>query len=230
MMNRMKVLLGAAGFAVAAAVWAAVSVRVQANFVAEGDFHSAEIGSPPPKPWQCSKNTGQTRVAVETPPGRPEGERWVRLVDDSEKENANIRQGFAPVTNGWFQARVICQREGGRLFFNFGSGSAAKPEERAFQLVIEADGSLVVRGEKRARTSLQIKSGQTYVVRCDFETVKDGGWRRVVAELIEEGAERVSRAETGTAAVLPVRALRVTSTGPDTGVDYFVTDLSLVGR
>lgn len=218
------------GLMIASIAWAGVVVHEQKNLIVEGNFHSGTPGEPPPKPWQCSKGREKIRVALETPAGRSEAERWVRLVDDSDKENANIRQTFPAVTNGQFQARVIANKDGGRLFFNLGSGTASKPEERAVQLIIESDGSLVARGVQKPKTSMQIKTGEVYLVRCDFERIKDGKAIRVAAELIEETTQRQSRVETESEIALAITAARVTSTGPDTGADYYVTDLSLVGR
>jgi hypothetical protein len=229
MMNGMKALM-VAGLTIASAAWPAVMVREQANSIVEGSFSSGKTGAPPPKPWQCSKSAEAVRVTVETPAGRAETERWVRLVDDSDKLNANIRQTFSPVNSGRFQARVIANKEGGRLFFHLGSGSASKPEERAVQLIIETDGSLVARGEKKVKTSMQIKTGEVYVVRCDFEPVKEGRALRVAAELVEEGSQRSGRVETEVETPPAITTLRLTTTGPDTGADYHVTDLSLVGR
>ena len=167
---------------------------------------------------------------VETTPGRPDAERWVRLVDDSNKENANIRQTFVPITSGRFQARLISNKEGGRLFINLGSGSAAKPEERAVQLFIDSDGSLAVRAENKPKTAMQIKPGETYLVRCDFEPVKDSKVLRVTAELVEEKSQIASRVETEVKMPMAITTVRVTSSGPDDGVDYYVTDLSLTSR
>ncbi len=229
-MCRMKTVIGLAGLVIATTAGAGVTVREPVNSIAEGNFASGKPGGPPPKPWQCSKSSDAVRVSIETPADRGESERWVRLVDDSDRQNANLRQAFAPVSGGRFQARVICRKEGGRLFFNFGSGSASKPEERAFQLVIEADGSLVARGEKKAKTSMRIAAGEVYLVWCDFEPVGDGKALRVTAGLTEERTQRESRAEVEVATAMAVSAVRVTSTGPDTGVDYFVTDLSLAAR
>src|SRR5712671_1917415 len=187
----MKTLINLAAMMISTLAWPAVVVKESpvaptANSLSESNFSSGTIGAPPPKPWQCSKSAEKVRVTVETPAGRPEGERWVRLVDDGDKENANIRQGFAPVLSGRFQVRLISSKDGGRLFFNLGSGSASKPEERAVQLSIDSDGSLVVRGEKKAKTTSQIKTGEVYLVRCDFEPIRDGKALRVVAELVEE--------------------------------------------
>jgi hypothetical protein len=221
---------------VSTTVWSAVEVHESTvaaqptNALSAADFSSAKIGAPPPKPWQCSKNTEKVRVTVETPAGRPEAERWVRLVDDSDKEPANIRQKFAPVPSGRFQVRLISNKDGGRLFVNLGSGAASKPEERAVQLGIDPDGSLLVRGEQKSKTSMQIKTGEVYLVRCDFEPIKDGKAIRVVAELVEEASQRQSRVETEVETQVVITALRVTSIGSDTGVDYYVTDLSLVSR
>ena len=229
-MKVMKIAMFLAGLMISSVAWPGVVVLEKVNSIREGNFNSGRIDGPPPKPWQCSKTTENARVAVETPRGRPDTERWVRLVDDSDKENANIRQSFAQVTSGEFQARLISNKEGGRLFFNLGSGSASKPEERAVQLIIESDGSLVVRGEKKAKTSTQIKSGEVYLIRCDFEQIKEGKALRVVAELIEESTQRRSRIETEVETQVAIAAVRATSTGPDTGVDYSVTDLSLVAQ
>lgn len=226
----MKALMIVAGLMIASVAWSGVVVHEQTNSISAGNFSSATIGGPPPKPWQCSKNAEKTRVAVETPPGRPAAERWVRLVDDTDKGNANIRQSFAPVTRGQFQVRLISNKDGGRLFFNLGSGAASKPEERAVQLSVDSDGSLTVRGEKTPKTSSQIKTGEVYLIRCDFEPIKDGKALRVVAELLEETSQRQSRVETESATPLAITAVRVTSTIPDTGADYYVTDLSLTGR
>ena len=229
-MNKMKTLMSVAGLMIASAAWSGVTVREQTNSIAEGSFGSGSVGWPPPKPWQSSKGTEAVRVTVETPPGRAGTERWVRLVDDSDKENANIRQAFAPISGGSFQARLISNRDGGRLFFNLGSGAASKPEERAVQLIIETDGSLVARGAKKAKTSMQVKTGEVFLVRCDFDRINDGKALRVEAELVEESTRRQSRVETEVATQMAISAVRVTSTGPDTGADYYVTDLSLVGR
>ena len=229
-MNPMKALTVAVGLSISTIAWPGVTVHEQPNLLAEGDFSSGKVGAPPPKPWQCAKASDSIHVTVETPPGRSESERWVRLVDDGDKGNANIRQSFGPVTNGQFRVRLISNKDGGRLFVNLGSGTASKPEERAVQLTFETDGSLVVRGEKKAKTSAQIKTGEVYLVRCEFEPVKDGKALRVAAELVEESSQRSSRAETEVETQLAVSALRVTTTGPDTGADYYVTDLSLVGR
>ncbi len=226
----MKTAMCLAGLMIASVSWAGVVVHEQTNSISEGNFGSGAIGGPPLKPWQCSKNTEKTRVAIETPAGRPETERWVRLVDGGDKENANIRQSFAPVPSGWFQVRLISNKDGGRLFFNLGSGAASKPEERPVQLSIDSDGSLVARGEQKPKTSMQIKTGEVYLVRCDFEPIKDGKILRVLAELIEENTQRQSRVETEVETQMVITAVRVTSTMPDTGVDYYVTDLSLVGR
>jgi hypothetical protein len=221
---------------IATVAWPAVVVHelpatgLQTNSISEGSFSLAGIGGPPPKPWHCSTNTEKVRVTVETPAGRPEPERWVRLVDDSDKENANIRQSFASVRSGRFQARLISNKDGGRLFFNLGSGSAARPEERAVQLGIDSDGLVVVQGKQKLKTSMQIKAGEVYLVRCGFELIKDGKALRVLAELVEENTQRQSRVETEVETQIVITAVRVTSTGPDTGVDYYVTDLSLTGR
>jgi len=232
----MKALMIVASLMISPVAWPAVTVHEttetgqQTNYISEGSFSLGKIGEPPPKPWQCSKSTEKVRVTVATPAGRPEAERWVRLVDDGDKENANVRQSFAPVLSGRFQARLISNKDGGRLSFNLGSGAASKPEERVVQLSIDADGSLVARGEQKPKTSIQIKAGKVYLVRCDFEPIKDGKAIRAVAELIEETSQRQSRVETEVATKLVITAVRVTSTGPDTGVDYYVTDLSLTGR
>lgn len=229
----MKALTIATGLIISTTAWSGVAVHEstapteQTNRIREGNFRSGTISGLPLSPWQCSKNTEATRVIVETPAGRPEAEKWVRLVDDSDKANANIRQNLAPITSGRFQARLILNKAGGRLFFNLGSGAAAKPEERAMQLSIESDGSLVVRGAQKSKTSMQIKSGEVYVVRCDFESIKDGKAIRVAAELVEETSQRQSRVETECDTPLVITTVRVTSTGPDTGADYYVTDLSL---
>jgi len=234
--NTMKALMSVAVLMVGTVAWPAVVVHElpspgqQTNSVSEGNFSSGRIDGPPPKPWQCSKNIENVRVTVETPAGRPDSERWVRLVDNNDKETANIRQSFAPVTSGRFQARLISNKNGGRLFFNLGSGAASKPEERAVQLSIDSDGSLVVRGEQKPKTSLQIRTGEVYLVRCDFEPVKDGKAIRVLAELVEESTQRQSRAETEIETQMAITTLRVTATRADTGVDYYVTDLSLTGR
>lgn len=200
------------------------------NTISEGNFGLGKIGGLPPKPWMCSKNTETVHVTVETPAGRPEAERWVRLVDNSDKENANIRQNVTPVTNGRFQARLISNKDGGRLYFNLGTGAASKPEERAMQLSIDADGSLVVRGDQKTKTSMRIKAGEVYLVRCDFEPIKDGTTLRVLAELIEEKTQRQGRLETEVMTQIVITAVRVTSTKIETGVDFFVTDLGLTGR
>jgi hypothetical protein len=219
-----------AGLMITSVAWPGVAVHEQTNSISEASFSSATIGGLPPKPWQCSKNTESVRVTVETPAGRPETEKWAHLVDDNDKGNANIRQSFAPVTSGRFQVRLISNKEGGRLSFNLGSGAAAKPEERAVQLSIESDGSLQLRGEKKVKTSSQVKTGAVYLVRCDFEPVKDGKALRVVAELIEEKTSSQSRVEAEIETQVAIATVRVTSTGPDTGVDFYVTDLSLMGR
>jgi len=231
-----KALMIVAGLMITTAAWPAVTVHEepatgqQTNYISEGGFTSGKIGEPPSKPWSYSTNAGPTRVTVETPAGRPENERWAHLVDNNDKAPANIRQSFGPVKSGRFQARVLSNKEGGRLFFNLGSGTAAKPEERAMQLSIEADGSLGVKGETKVKTAAQVKTGEVYLVRCDFEPVQDGKALRIVAELVEEKAQRPSRVETVVATQVAITTLRVTSTGPDTGVDYYVTDLSLTGR
>jgi hypothetical protein len=235
-MNTMKALMSVVALMIATVARPAVVVHdlpeaaQQTNSIREGSFSSGRIGGPPPKPWQCSKDTEKVRVTVETPAGRPEPERWVRLVDDSDEEGANIRQSFAPVRSGRFQARLISNKDGGRLFFNLGSGSASKPEERAVQLGIDSDGLLVARGEQRLKTSMQIKTGEVYLVRCDFEAIKGGKALRVLAELVEENTQRQSRVETEVETQMVITAVRVTSTRADTGVDYYVTDLSLTGR
>ena len=230
-MNVKKAAMCLAGLIMASVAWPGVVVLEETNSISEGNFSSGSIGGSPPKPWLCSKTTEKVRAVVETPAGRPEAERWVRLMDDSDKENANIRQSFAvEVRNGHFQARLISNKAGGRLFFNLGSGTASKPEERAMQLSIDSDGSLVARGAQKPKTSLRIKVGEVYLVRCDFELVKDGKALRIVAELVEETSQRRSRVETEADTPMAITAVRVTSTGPDTGADYFVTDLSLVGR
>ncbi len=228
-MNVIKTAMCLAGLMVVSVAWPGVVVHEQTNSISEGNFSSGTIGGPPPKPWQCSKNTDKVRVAVETPAGRPEAERWVRLVDDGDKENANIRQSFMPVTSGRFQVRLISNKDGGRLFFNLGRGAASKPEERPLQLSIDSDGSLVARGEQKPKTAMQVKTGEVYLVRCNFEPTKDGKTLRVVAELVEENTQRQSRAETEVETQMAITAVRVTSTMPDTGVDYYVTDLSLTG-
>lgn len=235
-MNTMKALMSVAALMIGTVAWPAVVVYEspatgqQTSSISEGNFSLGRIGGPPPKPWQCSKNTEKVRVTVETPAGRPEPERWVRLVDDSDKESANIRQSFAPVPSGRFQARLISNKDGGRLFFNLGSGTASKPEERAVQLSIDSDGSLVARGEQQLKTSMRIKAGEAYLVRCDFEAIKGGKALRVLAELVEENTQRQSRAEAEVETQMVITAVRVTSTRADTGVDYYVTDLSLTGR
>ncbi len=210
------------------AAWPAVVVHE--NIINEGNFSSGRIGGPPPKPWLYSRNVENVRVTIETPVGRPESERWVRLVDDNDQETANIRQSFAPVTNGLFQARLISNKDGGRLFFNLGSGAASKREERAVQLCIEADRSMVVRTEQKAKTVSQIKTGEVYSVSCGFEPVKNGRAVRVLVEVIEESAQNESHAETEIETPASITAVRVTSTKADTGVDYYVTDLSLTRR
>lgn len=113
---------------------------------------------------------------------------------------------------------------------NLGGGAASKPEERVVQLSIDSDGSLVVRGAQKSKTSMQIKAGEMYLVRCDFEPINDGKALRVTAELVEESTQRSSRAETEVETPMAITALRVTSLRADTGVDYYVTDLSLTGR
>ena len=235
-MNWTKTLICAAALIIGTVAWPAVVVQElpatgqQTNLISDGNFSSGRVGAPPPKPWQCPKSTEQTRVTVETPAGRPAPERWVRLVDDSDQENANIRQSFAPVRSVRFQARLISNRNGGRLFMNLGGGAASKPEERVVQLSIDSDGSLVVRGAQKSKTSMQIKAGEMYLVRCDFEPINDGKALRVTAELVEESTQRSSRAETEVETPMAITALRVTSLRADTGVDYYVTDLSLTGR
>lgn len=235
-MNTVKALMIVTGLIISTTAWSGVAVhestgaKEQMNRIREGNFSSSTIGGLPPSPWQYSKNTEATRVIVETPAGRPEAERWVRLVDDSDKANANIRQSLAPITSGRFQARLILNKDGGRLFFNLGSGAAAKPEERAMQLSIDSDGSLVVRGVRKPKTAAQIKAGEVYLVRCDFESIKEGKAIRVAAELVEESTQRLSRVETEVETQLSITAVRVTSSGPDTGVDYYVTDLSLTSQ
>jgi len=235
-MKTTRALLTVAGMLITSVALPAVTVHespasgLETNSISEGNFSSAKIGGPPPKPWQCSKSTEKVRAIVETPTNRPEGERWVRLVDDSDKETANIRQSFAPVTSGRFQVRLISGKAGGRLFFNLGSGNASKPEERAVQLSMDADGSLLARGEKKAKTAFQIKTGEVYLVRCDFEPIRDGKALRVVAELAEEKSQRQDRIETQVETQVAITALRITSIGTDTGVDYYVTDVSLTGR
>jgi hypothetical protein len=226
--NAASVLIAAAILAFGTVAWPAVTV--QENFIREGNFSSGRIGGPPPKPWLFSKNGEKVHVAIETPAGRPETERWVRLVDDNDQENANIRQNFARVTNGVFQVRLISNKDGGRLFFNLGSGAASKPEERALQLNIESDGSLVVHGSEKARTLLQIKTGEVYLVRCEFAPVKDGKALRVRAELIEESTQHANHAESDVETQVPITTLRVTSTRADTGVDYYLSDVSLTRR
>jgi hypothetical protein len=235
-MNPIKALIPVVPLLISAVAWPAVVVHESTvaeqppNMIRDGNFSSGWIGGRPPKPWQCSKGEEKISVTVETPAGRPEAERWVRLVDDNEKENAGIRQSFAPVTSGRFQARLISNKDGGRLFFNLGSGAASKPEERAVQLSIDSDGSLAVRDAQRSKTSMQIKPGEVYLVRCDFEPVRDGQALRILAELVEESTQRQRRVETEVETRLAITAVRVTSTRPDTGVDYYVTDVSLTGR
>jgi hypothetical protein len=235
-MNTMKALMAAAGLMISTTGWSAVAVhesaaaKEQMNYIREGNFSSGTAGGLLPKPWRCSENTERARVTVESPAGRPEAEWWVRLVDDSDKENANIRQSFAPVRSGRFQARLISNKDGGRLFFNLGSGSAARPEERAVQLGINSDGLVVVQGKQRLKTSMQIKPREVYLVRCDFEPISNGKALRVTAELVEEQSQTTSRVESEVETSMAITAVRVTSTGPDTGVDYYVTDLSLTGR
>ena len=202
----------------------------QPNFIRDGDFSSGRIGAPPPKPWRCSKSTEEVRVMVQTPPGRPAAERWVRLVDDGDNETANIRQSLAPVTSGRLRARLISNKDGGRLFFNLGSGAASKPEERVVQLSLDSDGSLVVRGAQRSKTSTQIKMGEVYLVQCDFEPIEGGKALRVTAELVEESTQSMSRVETDVETPMAVTDVRVTSLRADTGVDFYVTDLSLTSK
>jgi hypothetical protein len=235
-MSTMKALIGVVALMTSTAAWPAVMVHDSqeagptTNYISEGNFSSGQIGGPPPRPWQCSKNTEKVRVSVEIPVGRPGAERWVRLVDDDNKESANIRRSFPPVTSGRFQLRLISNKEGGRLFFNLGIGIASKPEDRAVQLSIESDGSLMVRGERKSRTSTRIRTGKVYLVRCDLEPVKDRDALRVLAELVEESTQRASQVETEVMTQLAISAVRVTSTTTDTGVDYYVTDVSLTGR
>ena len=201
------------------------------NRIHVASFTSAPLGLPPPKPWKCSQSTEKAHVTVETPPGRPETERWAHLVDGSDQDNANLRQSFAPVTSGRFQVRLISNKEGGRLFFNLGSGAASKPEERALQLEIDNEGALVIRGgEHSHKTSSRIRIGEAYLVRCDFERATAGKALGVQAELVGESTQLVSHVEAEMDASLPISALRVTSTRADTGVDYYVTDVSLTGR
>ena len=232
----MKALMSVVALMISTVAWPAVLVQEspvsvqQTNVIAEGNFSSGRTGGPLLKPWICSKNTEKARVTLETPTGRPEAERWVRLADDSDKENANLRQSFAPVTSGRFQVRLISNKGGGRLSFNLGTGAASSPEERAVQLSIDSDGSLVVRAEHKHKTPSQIKPGAVYLVRCDFEPVKDGKALRILAELVEESTQRQSRLETEVETELAITTVRVTSTKTDTGVDYYVTDLSLTGR
>jgi hypothetical protein len=232
----MKTLLIVTGLIIGTTGWSAVAVlestapKKQMNYLKDGNFSSGTIGGAPPQPWKCSKKTEATQVTVETPPGRPETERWVRLVDDSDKANANVRQTFPLLTSGRFQARLISHKDGGQLFFNFGSGTAAKPGERAMQLSIDSDGALVVRGAKKSKTSMQIKPDEVYLVRCDFAPTKDGTALRVTAELVEENTQDSSRAQAEIETSTAITAVRVTSTRPDTGVDYDVTDLSLTSR
>ena len=230
----MKALMSVAVLMIATVARPAVVVHdlpeaaQQTNFISESNFRSGQIGGPLPIPWQNSKNTEKVRVTVETRADWPE--RWVRLVDDNDKESANIRQSFAPVTSGRFQARLISNKGGGRLFFNLGIGGASKPEERVVQLGIESDGSLEARGLRNPKTSLRIKPGEVYMVRCDFEAIKDGKALQVLAELVEENTQRQSRVETEVETQMVITTVRVTSTRADTGVDYYVTDLSLTGR
>jgi hypothetical protein len=234
--NAGKILVIAVALIVSPMAWPAVKVQespvaeLQTNSIREGNFSSAQMGGPPPKPWRSSQGTDKTGVTVETPPGRPETERWVRLVDDNDRENANLRQTFAPVASGRFQARLISNKEGGRLFFNLGTGAASKPEERAVQLSIDSDGALVTRSEPSHKTSLRIKTGEVYWVRCDFDRVKDGKALRIVAELVEESTQAPSRVEAEIETRLAISTVRVTSIRSDTGVDYYVTDLSLTSR
>ena len=226
--NGAMVVIAAAALTFGAVAWPAVTV--QENFIREGNFSSGRIGGPPPKPWQFSKDGEKVHVTIETPAGHAESERWVRLVDDDENNGANIRQSFARVTNGIFQVRLISNKDGGRLFFNLGSGTASKPEERALQLSIESDGSLVVHGDRKARTLLQIKTGEVYRVQCEFEPIQEGKALRVVADLVEESTQRESHAKTDIETQVPITTLRVTSTRADTGVDYYLTDVSLTRR
>jgi hypothetical protein len=238
-MNPIATLVGVVSLLMSTAAWPAVVVqespvseqpKTNINILSEGSFTSGQIGRMPPKPWRCSKSTEKARVTMETPTSRPEAERWVRLVDDDDTENANLRQSFAPVTSGCFRARLISNKDGGRLYFNLGVGAASKPEERAVQLSIDADGSLVVRSAQKSKTTMQIKAGGVYLVRCDFEPVKDGKALRILAELVEENTQRQSRVETEVETQLAVATVRVTSTRADTGVDFYATDVSLTGR
>jgi hypothetical protein len=235
-MNTMKTLMLVTGLIISTTGWSAVAVHESAaakertNYIREGNFSSGTVGGRLPPPWRCSKNSQAAHVMVETIPGQPDAERWVRLVDDSDKENANIRQTFVPIKSGRFQARLISNKEGGRLFFNLGSGAAAKPEERVVQLFIDSDGSLEVRAEGKPKTATQIKPGETYLARCDFEPAKDGKVLRVTAELVEEKSQVPSRVETEVKLPMAITTVRVTSSGPDAGVDYSVTDLSLTDR
>lgn len=232
----MNILMILTGLMISTAAWAAVAVKEQTaavqqtNSISAANFSSATIGGQLPVPWQCSTNAGASHVTVETPAGRPETERWIHLVDDTDKTNTNFRQSFAPVTSGRLQVRVISNKDGGRLFFNLGKGAAAKPEDRALQLSIDSDGSLLLRGEKKAKTASQVKAGEVYLVRCDFEPVKDGKALRVVAELVDEKTQKQSRVEMEIETQVAITALRITSTIPDTGVDFYLTDLSLVRR
>lgn len=233
-MKTMTALITVASLTIGSVAGAAVAVSeapvagLQTNLILEGNFNRSSVGGPPLKPWQCSKNTEKVRVGVEKPAGRPEVEKWTRLVDDGDAENANIRQSFAPVKKGRFLARLISNKDGGRLFFNLGTGSAAKPEERALQLSIETDGALQLRGQKKSNTSMRIKTGEVYLVRCDFEPINDGKALQVLAELVEEDTQLQSRVEMVVDTTVEIATLRVTSTRPDTGVDYYVTDFSLV--
>ena len=206
------------------------STEGQVNYIRQSDFGSAQIGGPPPSPWLCSKPGEKARVFIETPPGHPATERWVRLVDNSDKESANIHESFAPVTSGRFQARVISNKAGGRLFFNLGNGGASKPEERALQLIIGTDGSLEVHGGRKARSSMLIKTGEVYLVRCDFEPSDNGNGFRVRTELVEENTQQENHLETEIPTQLAISAVRVTSTTADTGVDFYVTGVSLTSR
>lgn len=235
-MNTKTIMITATVLMIGRVAWPAVvvqelpTVEQPMHSISDGDFRSGRIGALPPGPWLSSKSTERCRVTVETPAGRPESERWVRLVDDSDKESANIRQSFGPVTSGVFQVQLISNRDGGRLLFNLGQGAASKPEERALQLCIESDGSLVVRGERKSRTVTRIRTGEVYLVRCDFERAKDGNALRVRAALVDEGAQRESHVETEVMTTLAISAVRITSTMADTGVDYSVTDVSLTSR
>ncbi len=234
-MNATKAVISLTVFMMGTTAWPAVvihempEVGPQTNFISESNFRSSQIGGSLPVPWQSSKNAEKVSVTIETPPGRPESERWVRLVDDNDKEGANIRQSFAPVTSGRFQARLISNKSGGRLFFNLGIGGASKPEERAMQLGIESDGALLARGLRSPKTSLRIKPGEVYVIRCDFKPGEDGNSLQIRAELLEESTQQQSSVETEVRTQLAIATVRVTSTRADTGVDYYVTDLSLTG-